>query len=148
MANPNSIILKGNPQYEEYTVTDAVVVPGMLLKLTATGVRPHNSADGAIDIPMFAVEMPWYPSDTYDIDTSHAIGDKVRVAICPPGTEVYAFIEAGHAVTAVGNRLASAGDGSLQAVGTPAEGNVVAQAIEIVDNSGGGTRARLKVKVA
>lgn len=144
---PNTILLKGNPQIEEYVVTDAVVVPGMLLKLTSGGVRPHNSADGAIDLPLFALEMPFYPDDTYDIDTSHAVGERVRAAVCPPGTELYAFIEAGAAATAVGSRLASGGDGSLQHVGTPAEGNVIALALEVVDNSGGGSRARLKVKV-
>lgn len=143
---PNKILLKGNPETKEYTCTNAAITPGMLLALSATGVRPHNTADGT-GPRLFAAENGMVGDGITD---TYAVGDNVIALSCSGGEEVYAFIKAGEAAVSIGQALSSNGAGYLQVpdASPVTDGIIMAYAAEAVDNSGGGSAARIKVVVA
>lgn len=138
---PKVIELYGHCIQNEATVTDAVVTPGMLVTRTATGVRPHNVA-GETATPSFAVE---YGMTGRDIDDNYAIGDNCVYKTFQPGSGVYALAHAGGAAIAANAYLMSAGDGTLELAST--DDVAIAQALEAVDNSGGGSAVRIKVEI-
>lgn len=136
----NTIRLKGVGTRLE-RVAAGTIVPGMLIEVTnADKVVAHATAKGP-HISAFAVENDL---EGKEISDSYATNDFVQAEIYRRGDEVLAFIEAGHAAVAIGAYLESAGDGSLQAY---SDGVIVAQALEAVDNSGGGAMARIKVRI-
>ena len=138
---PKTIDLYGTGIQNEATCTDAAITPGMLVTRTATGVRPHNVAGGAAS-PAFAVENDLIGGDISD---DYAIGNDVIYRTFAAGSAVYALAHAGGAAIAANALLKSAGDGTLELAGD--DEVAVAQALEAVDNSGGGTAVRIKVEI-
>ncbi len=138
---PKVIELYGMGIQNEAIVSDAAVTPGMLLTRTATGVRPHNVA-GATATPAFAQECGMVGRGIGD---NYAIGDQCIYKTYAAGSSVYALAHAGGAAIAANAYLKSAGDGTLELAGN--DEVVVAQALEAVDNSGGGTAVRIKVEI-
>lgn len=137
---PKTVELYGESIQYEATATDAAITPGMLVTRTATGVRPHNVA-GNVANATFAFENDMVGNG---IDDAYDVGDNCYLRTYSAGSGVYALLAAG--ATAVTNRayLTSAGDGTLEVAG---DGDIViAQAMEAVDNSGGATRARIRVE--
>lgn len=144
MATPNRIILKGSPIFKEAKAITGTIVPGWLLMRAATGFQAHGTAAGTGVARIFAVEDE---ISGRDIDDAYTINDTCRAAYCPPGTEVYAWLEAGAGGdVAIGARLESNGAGALQALTT---GECIAVALETVDNDPGtgGANVRIKVEV-
>ena len=138
---PKTIDLYGTGIQNEAACVDAAITPGMLLTRSASGVRPHNVAGGEAS-PAFAVENDLVGGDISD---DYAIGADVIYRTFAPGSAVYALAHAGGAAIAKNAFLTSAGDGTLELVGD--DQVAVAQALEAVDNSGGGTAVRIKVEV-
>jgi hypothetical protein len=127
----------------------AAIMPGHLVEAVPTGLRPHATADG-LARPAFAIES-LVPAPrgtaTEPIATPYASGDAVRWIIAAPGMLLYALVPAAAAAIVKGDALVSAGDGTLKKVGaTPVVGSIVALAEEALNNSGGGTPARIKVR--
>lgn len=145
----NTITLKGVPQHNEGNASVAVT-PGMLVERVAAGIRPHSvAADNARKY--FAVE---FDEVGRGVDDVYAIGERVLYGRYASGDEVYALVAAGATAITVGAALESAGDGTLRIQTTDAatdnteRDSVVGYAKEAVDNSGGGSRARIKIEVA
>jgi len=83
------------------------------------------------------------------IDDNYVANDLVQVEHFKPGDWVLATLAAAAAKVFEGEFLESAGDGTLRLVGGDyAEGaSAIAQAMETVDNSGGGTVTRIMVAI-
>lgn len=138
----NTIILKGDPLRKEGVAGDAII-PGDLITFDATGDVIVNATAADADAQrMVAVENDLRGDD---IDTAYAEDDQVQYVTPRQGDELYMWIEAGHAAVVKGAALESASGGDLQAHST---GRIVGFAAEDVDNSGGGTHARIQVEAA
>lgn len=138
---PKTITLSGDGIQHEAIVTDAVITPGMLVTRTATGIRPHNVAGGAVT-PTFAIENANIGGDISD---NYAIGATATFVTFQPGSVVYALAHAGGAAIAINALLKSGGDGTLELAGD--DEVAVARAREAVDNSGGGTAVRIRAEI-
>jgi hypothetical protein len=138
---PKTIVLQGDGPQQEAPVTNAAITPGMLVTRTAAGVRPHNVAGGSASTH-FAIENDLVG---LDIDDNYAVGNNCRFKTLPPGSHVYAIVPAGAAAITVGGFLQSDGAGGL--IAAAANDVIVAQALESVDNSGGGTAVRIKAEI-
>ena len=153
MAN-NAIILSDLDKVcKKERIAAGTIKPGHLLEQDTNGkVVVHNSA-GLNAVPMFALEDAY--ADTSGsakaIDTAYASNDSVFLGVCPRGVEVYALVAASATAVTNGAFLESAGDGTLRILTTDAATDdtqrvsVVAMALEAVDNSAGGSEARIKV---
>ncbi len=150
---PRTIILvnKDNCVMKEL-VAGGTITPGHLVDIASTGkyvVHPDAKVRTAA---IFAAEADLIGKG---IDDNYVANDNVYAWVCPPGTEVNALVAASASAIVIGDLLESAGDGTLRkrtaasqlGSGTydyTAAGEPVAMAIEAVDNSGGGSPARLK----
>ena len=149
---PNTILLRVNerdgerPIYEDAVDGGATVTPGEFLVLDGGDIEPHGTAAGSGFLPMVAVENIYKTvSGTKAIDTTYAATELCRYVIPQRGDKVYAWIEAGNAAVVEGAALESGASGNLQ---TATTGQVLAYAAEAVDNSGGGSRVRIRVTIA
>ena len=148
-STPHTILLRVNDtdRYIFEEIADAALTPGEFLEFEATGSLGPEGTAGAAGLPMVCVENPYLdpsvtPTDA--IDTDWAAGASARYVIPQRGDIVYAWLAAA-ANVAKGASLEGDGAGALQAVTT---GAIKAYAAEAVDNSGGGSRVRIKVIVA
>lgn len=141
---------------EEMKATEADILPGMLVEEDPTGtlaapfVKKHATAEGNSQ-RMFAVEDE---AQGNDIDDLYAINNPVQVVVANRGDWIFAFLNDGENV-AIGDDLASAGNGRLQkhvpddSGGIAVEG-VVAKALEAIDmsdSSGVDPSGRIKIRV-
>jgi hypothetical protein len=126
---PKTIDLYGYCNQHE-AIAGGAIIPGMLvIRSSATQVVVHN-VEGAPAQPSFAVE---YDLTGRTIADAYATADQVLFKTFTPGSGVYAWLAAGEDVAA-GAFLSSNGDGTLKEA--EAEENIVAQALEAVDNDG------------
>jgi hypothetical protein len=144
-----TIWIKGDGIVKEAAAGGAIT-PGHLIHWTTTGtlvVHP-NAAKNAI--PMFALEKDVVGKG---ITTAYASGEMVQALVPSRGAEIYALLPASAAAVVIGDYLESVGDGTLKKVATDTATDdtqrisVVARALEAVDNSGGGSPARIRVEV-
>ena len=136
----NHVIFAGPNVVKEEIVAAGAITPGHLVD-PAAGVV-HATADGNAQKAFadydFGRESA---SGVKQIDTPYVSGEQVTVGFPARGEKVYAWLEDGH-VIAAGAALASAGDGTLQAVTasvatTQAQRDgIVAYAAEAVTTSG------------
>lgn len=150
------IVLKatGAEQYGG-ALADATITPGDLIKRTATGVIRHATAAGNA-MPMFAVNSA---DQNRGIDSDYASGEDVPFVIAQRGAQIYGVVAASAAAIAVGDYLESNGAGGLRkhtaqavAEGGSASYSIqangpIAIALEAVDNSGGGTKVRIRAEI-
>ena len=137
------VIGPDKPVYNERVATEAIT-PGMLVNpVDATQVEMNDivSATDQPGLVEVAVENDIFGGG---IDDAYASGDTVISQILRPGCEFYGWVAAGEAAVAYDAYLTTAAGGLLTA-GTAA--NAIAMAREAVDNSGGGTSARIRVVV-
>lgn len=145
----NTILLKGDCLYKEAAAGGAIT-PGHLVMVNSSGNVVVNTANVAnVPLPMFAFENELNGTG---IGTAYASGERVTYIIPERGAEVYALVPAAAPAIVIGDFLVSSGDGTLKKDTAPAvaAGNVnriVAIAKEAVDNSGGGSPARIKVEI-
>jgi hypothetical protein len=130
---------------------DEALTPGELVRFDADDeLEPHGTANGVAQ-KIFVVENPYAPlNNTKAIDQDYALGDSARVVYGQPGDVIYAWLKNG-VNAAKGDVLTSDGAGALQKPTVDATllaGSVVAFADEDKDNSAGGARVRIKVRVA
>lgn len=146
---PNIVLLKGAPLRDEGVAAEAIT-PGALVERTSTGTVQNHSTAGASAAPVFAKERALAGDGLAD---AYASGDTVLLLTCRQGDEIYAFVAAAATAITAGDFLESDGAGGLQVIAVDAatdnteRESVVAQAMESVDNSGGGSIARIKVRV-
>ena len=136
----NTIILKGDPIRKE-GVAGGTILPGSTLIWSSDTLIENNTAADADAPRMFAVENDLIGDD---IDTAYATDDQVQYIVPRTGDEIYAWLIASGDV-AKGAPLECGAAGDLQAYSS---GRIQAFAAEAVDNSGGGTHARIQVEAA
>ena len=133
---PNTIWLGGTRPIEVGDLAAGVAIcPGMLIENyvpsgTIHRVRPHATAS-VQTAPNFAVEQSEVNKGVND---GYAIGDLVRSKIGRGGSTFWAIIASGQSI-AFGQKLESAGDGTLKAYATV--GAAIASAMETVNNTTG-----------
>lgn len=132
MSNAKTIVLKGCGIRKE-RMAAAAITPGHLVELTsANKVQAHGTAGGAAQTA-FAVEDDLQGKTISD---AYATGDQVQYNVMVSGEEVNAVISDGENIS-IGDKLVSAGDGTLKAVTSEtADESAVAIALEDVDMSG------------
>jgi hypothetical protein len=146
VTNANRILLRGDAIFEEERA-GAAITPGHLIEryndAGSPKVRKHSTAKG------FA-EKFWALEDALQgktIDDAYAAADLVFGAIPVSGGIVQAYLKAGTNYVE-GDKLESAGDGTLQKITGTADLQILATLIEPVDLSGSGavaTRADVRV---
>ena len=135
---------------EAIAAAGSAIIPGMLVEETATGVQEHSTGDGNAQ-KLFAL-TDLITAGT--IDDTYAVGQTVRYGAAHSGQEVYAWVPAAATAITKGAALSSNGDGTLKNVAASAatseaqRDSIVGYALESVDNSGGGSAVRIKVRVA
>jgi len=107
-----SIILKDYANVRNEKVANVAITPGELLELMSTDkVKPHATAGGAVTPVMFALEDELQGNGITD---DYAVSAPVQIITARPGDEIQAILADGQNI-AIGAKLESAGDGSLQA---------------------------------
>lgn len=140
---PKTIVLSGPMGVKQEALADEVLTPGMLVERDSDGEFAKHSTAGGPASPRFVLENDMTGGG---IDDNYAIGEVVHACVLANGSVVNAWLHAGAAAVTIGAALQSAGDGTLEPAA--AADNVVATALEAIDNSGGGTAVRLKVEVS
>lgn len=154
--NPRTVLLLGKETaVMKEAPAAAAITPGHLVELDANSKwKVHATASG-VAARAFAVEADLIGKG---IDDNYAANDVVYTWIVQSGAEVNALVAAAATAITAGDKLESAGDGTLRKATafsqsgttpfavTPA-GNVVAIALKSVDNSGGGSPARIPVMI-
>lgn len=163
-ATPHTIVLRSNnpdnmmQRTQEAPCQAAVTItPGMLLAWGTTNtVKPHATANAALEGRKVALENPWsdhgviYSSEGPNIAHAYAAGETVFFIFASPGDVLYMMLEAA-ANVAKGAPLGSNGAGYLQALTVDAaavEQSVGFYADEAVDNTAGGDGVRIRVRAA
>lgn len=134
----NTILLKGRGVRDE-RVAGGTITPGDLVILNSSGQLIRNATAAIAVVPRFAVENDLVGKSITD---DYVVNDYVQSEILRSGNEVYAFVAAAASAIVVGNRLEADASGGLRIL---ASGVALAVALEAVDNSGGASRARIKV---
>lgn len=130
---PSVILLKPSEgtRYEEARAGGAIKPGHLIMKQSNGTVVVHGTAAGAAALLVATEELRVLEGKTKD--DAYASGDLVSFRPLLPGDEVQMHLEDGHNI-AVGARLESAGDGTLQ----PVSGNfALFEAVEAIDTSGG-----------
>ena len=119
-------------------IAAGTITPGHILAITSAGkYAVHPTAGGRWGGAV--ADMADYNGK--GIDDNYVANDNVFAWNVVRGCEINGLVAATAPAIAVGDYLASAGDGTLKKSTTPAE--YIAQALVAVDNSAGGTPARI-----
>lgn len=144
--DPNTILLGGNPG--SYTLVDDLaaseaITPGMLCETAVVSSRnswrKHSTAGGPTR--SVANNMTYLNKG---VDDACGVGDVIEVYELAPGCSFWGLVASGAPAILFGAKLQSAGNGLLQAF---TSGLSQFRALESVDNSAGGTNARIRVEV-
>lgn len=138
--NPNVVFLGGNRTQINDLAAKAAITPGHLVeRVNTAGViqwQKHSTAAGA-GVTAFATD---HAMANKGVDDVYAAGDLVEVSVGEPGAAFWAFIASGQNIVA-GNKLESAGDGTLRIFGS---GVVLATSLENKPNVNVLTRIRVE----
>lgn len=127
---------------EAASAAASAIKPGMLVEELAAGtVQEQSTAAGAVVQVLIALVNL---ATGGGIDTAYAVGEVVRYGAAQRGQEAYMFLE-DEGDVAIGAALEANGAGALQARTT---GQVIAYALEAVDNTGGSGDVRIRVRIA
>lgn len=117
-SNPNTIFLGGDRQQVNDLAASEVITPGHLVdRFNAAGIirwRKHATAGVAV-APAVATDQSMLNKG---VDDNYAIGDLVEVSILTKGAVAWMFIASGQNIAA-GDKLESAGNGTLKIYATP-----------------------------
>jgi hypothetical protein len=150
---PTTILLRGRGLRREAPAGGAIT-PGHLVAYNSSGNLVVHGTAGAKTRPLFAVENELLGKG---INDAYAVNDLVQAEELHVG-DVYALLPAAAAAIVIGDKLTSNGDGTLKKATAASQSgttpftvtfadHIIAEALEAVDNSGGGTPVRIKVAV-
>lgn len=106
----NTIVLKGNGINKE-AIANAAITPGYLVERMSTGnIRKHATA-GVEASPAFAIENEVIG---LGIDDDYAANDNCLFTYLQSGSEVFALLAAAASAIVIGDKLESAGDGTVR----------------------------------
>lgn len=135
------IQLKGTGRIEE-GVAGGPIKPGHLVALNSSSQYVVHAFAGTATPRVFAVEDALQGKT---IDDVYAAGSRVSLLFAQPGDVVYAWLNAGENVV-VGDKLASAGDGTLAKVAGGAVPLAVAlESLDLQDSASEDTRIAVLV---
>ncbi len=149
---PNTIMLEvgTNPTIRE-RLAGGAINPGYLIeKNTSDAVIAHATA-AANAQKIIAIENV---ANAEGIDDAYVSGESTRCWYPRRGDLAYMLVAAAASAIVIGDVLESAGDGTVRiatadaATDTAQRDSVVGYAAEAVNNSGGGSEARIKVEIA
>ena len=144
MANliDNTILLKTRPVVlNKEKAAAATITPGDFVELTSSDTYQRQSTLGADDAKLIAIE---YDLQAGSIDDDYSATDNVLTASLLPGDEVNTFVAASAAAIVIGDKVEFDATGGVKIL---AAGTVIGTALEAVDNSGGGSKARIKIEI-
>ena len=136
---------------EALAAAGSSIIPGDLVEEPSAGGAQEHSGAGLNAQKLFALTNLGTGGD---VDAAYAVGETARYGAFSSGQEVFARVAAAATAIPKGAALESAGDGTLRvqtvaaATANTARDSVVGYALEAVDNSGGGTVVRIKIRVA
>jgi hypothetical protein len=138
---PSTILLGGRPRRFELPAGGAIT-PGHL-------VTPNTSGNLVV-APTALLRYPAIIAAENEIvgkgiADAYASGERVLAWACQGGEEIYALVAAAASAIVIGNHLEAAADGTLRLRTT---GETMAIALQAVDNSAGGSPARIRVMIA
>jgi hypothetical protein len=136
----DTITLAGNPVHREAKAA-AAIMPGNLLELTSAGLVQVGATANAIVRKAVALENEMLGKS---IEDAYATNDIVRYGVFSTGQRVRLKVVAGGAAIVIGDKLSSGLAGGVQKGTT----NVVAFALEAVDNSAGATQVFIDAEIA
>ncbi len=145
-----TIVIRGKGIRKE-DAAGGVITPGHLIEKTSTGTVVVHANAGLNAMNLYAVENDLLGKG---IDDDYASGDNVLYEAMPPGSEVYALVIDGTAAILQAAFLESDGAGGVQtaiadaATDTAQRNAIIGQALEAIDNSGGGAPVRIRLEVA
>lgn len=155
MANTvyNTIAVEYNdPLNRLERVSGGAITPGHLLQINASEqVIVHAVAAGALPSKLIAIETQTPDaSTTAQIDIEYASGDIVYHVQGEQGNVLNMWLSAGESTTFGITYLQSAGDGTLQALGTPDAGTIAESIVGIAwqDVTGGASAKRCLVRIS
>lgn len=171
----NTIILNSvGAVHLKESYANGTITPGDFLERATDGDFQRHSTAEIAGPRLIALENDL---EGDGIDDNYASGDNVRAAYLKPGDEVYAFVPASAAAIVIGDHLVFDGTGCVikgdrvaatalalntsnaytdaavntavnAAVDSAIEGaRIVATALEAVNNSGGGSKARIRIEI-
>jgi hypothetical protein len=150
VATPETIVFEPNDGEMNKRVRElpaaAAITPGMLVERAAGEVQAHSTAQGS-NSKLFAIENTGVAGV---IDDAYVAGDTTPHYAAQTGDRIYALVAAGTAAIVADAYLASDGAGGMITMTDVADdipAKAVAQALEAVDNSGGGTAVRIMIEV-
>ncbi len=137
MSTENQVHLIGDFRREE-ALAASTVTPGMLIEEDSAGKFKAHATEGGVAVKLFA-EVDALQGNTLDDD--YSADDLVSANVEVSGNEVQSFLKAGENVS-IGDKLLSAGDGTLIADGSESSGTTISQYIAVAreaeDLSGSG----------
>ena len=143
---------KGSFIHEErLSAAASAIVPGMLIEELAAGTVQEHSTAAANAQRLFALANL---ANGETIDDAYGAAETVLYGAAHTGQKVFTLVAAAAAAIVIGDVLESAGDGTVRiatadaATDTAQRDAIVGYAVEAVDNSGGGTTARIAIRVA
>ncbi len=113
-------------------VAAEAITPGMLIAVNSDDKFAKVSGEGAVLMPMFALEDELQGNGITD---DYAEGDPVQAWIPQRGEEVLAILEDGETAV-IGSQLISAGNGNVKVYDGSSAHEIIAIATEAVDMSG------------
>jgi len=138
------IKLLGEPiQNEDDKAADGTILPGHLLAYNGGGNLIRHATAGGKAQKKFAMEREEAGQGS---DVLYATGDIVKVGVFATGDRVNALVAAAAAAIVKGDRLTSAGDGTLKKSNGTTD-NEIAVASVALDNSAGASAARLDAEI-
>jgi len=139
MVDSNKVVRYGRNEFVQHEeAADGAVTAGFLLERTANGVAAHSTAAGDINTPLVAKDLR---QAGFTLGDEYSDGVDVPYLACSGGGAHLMLATAND--VAAGDRLVSAGDGSVRAYDSAndAAAAVVATADEDLNNTSGSPSA-------
>jgi hypothetical protein len=136
----STIVLRGEPVINE-VISAGAISPGHLIQIGSAGTAVVQATANAIVRKAVALEDEVVGGE---ITTAYASGARVRYGIFRAGDRVRLRVVAGGEAIVIGDRLSSGLAGGVQKGTT----NVVAFALEAIDNSAGGSQVFIDAEIA
>jgi hypothetical protein len=135
-------IFPGTPVYGEGDAAE-VITPGHVVEHNGSGGIIKNLIAASANVPvMVAVENDMFGGG---LDDNYAVGARVLYQHLLPGAEFHGLVAAAAPAIAYDDWITTAAGGTL--VKAASEATAIGRACAALDNSAGGTAARLRVRV-
>jgi len=141
-----TIVLRGDADDIKQRVAGGTITPGHFVVRNSSDQVIVNATDAGIVMPAVAIEKSWAGMG---IDTDYVSGEVVTYNTPDSGDEINALLAAGAAAIAQGDPVCLSNDGTVRkfSSGVDSDAALIGFALEAVDNSGGGSTARLKIEI-